>query len=160
MCTTGIKDQVKEYTSDKPYLKFNSNDFITVKLGGEINTNNIFEVAKSHANTLNRAINNGKTIGKVFYAESGSDVTGIGIRPTMQQLNHLNANTENEIDQTRKELEEQLAIESVKERETDLGIDEFGDSDPFFNEDDNIPKVYQKRETLQVEGLPTIDLTC
>lgn len=145
-CSTGITKAVDRLTKGKGYYQLTDNNkFIEVlRVGSFQNSQVAYSKAQDLAKALNKAINTGRNIGPVFYAHAYSDRIGVDIIPTNAQLAYLNA--EEETEALRLDAER-----SVKERETELGIDEFGDSNPLLLQIDdrvtNIPVATPK--TLQ-----------
>ena len=97
LCDLGIKQLVKSKIADKPWYNYNEDkdpNFIEVKASpkGKVNNGTFIGVARSTAQYLNKAINNGIEVGQVFYEtlDYGGKV-GVIIAPTDIQLKLLNA---------------------------------------------------------------------
>lgn len=151
MCTTGIINRVNLYIKNKPYFKFNGKDFITVKSGS-----NKFNMAKTLAERLNKAINNGKELGDVFYPESGSDAIGVGIRPTEDQLDLLNASDKESIRLAKEKLENSKFLkefEKRKQEELQRGVSfNSSDEDTFFQKSNSEKDIVASEKTLRELG--------
>jgi len=94
-CDTGIKRVVLEKVQGKPWFKYKEDSNFVEVIGspkGKILHNKI-HVARSLAETFNKAINSDINIGKVFYAVENHDgaKTGVYINPSDPQLKLLNA---------------------------------------------------------------------
>ena len=131
-CQTGIKTAVEKYVQNKPYLNFDGKDFIEVRTSPKekVNPENYYGVARSVADTLNKAINSEIALGKVFYPKAYSDKIGVIIAPTVKQLDALNAKDAAELDQALAELDLEIpeANRLDLENDTTFGVNSDGDS--------------------------------
>lgn len=100
ICDLGIKQAVRSIIGDKPWYNYKEDsDFIEVKASpnGKVNPETFIGVARTTANSLNKAINSGITIGQVFYETLDyNGKVGVIIAPTNLQLKMLNANEDSE----------------------------------------------------------------
>jgi hypothetical protein len=113
-------------------LNFDSKDFIEVRTSPKekVNPENYYGVARSVADTLNKAINSEIALGKVFYPKAYSDKIGVIIAPTVKQLDALNAKDAAELDQALAELDLEIpeANRLDLENDTNFGVNSDGDS--------------------------------
>jgi hypothetical protein len=131
-CQTGIKTAVETYVQNKPYLNFDGKDFIEVRTSPKekVNPNNFYGVARSVADTLNKAINSDIVLGKIFYPKAYSDKVGVIIAPTVKQLDALNAKDQAELTEALAELDQEIpeANRLDLENDTTFGVNSEGDT--------------------------------
>lgn len=106
-CQIGINLLVKEKTKDKPWFKYEEDkNFIQIleSPAKKITKYNIGGVAKSIANSLNKALNKEYEVGNVFYPIKNDQIVGVQIKPSIKQLEVLNAKDAQEAEKIRQEL--------------------------------------------------------
>ncbi|NBW34720.1 MAG: hypothetical protein EBR30_06805 [Cytophagia bacterium] len=139
-CQTGIKTAVETYVQNKPYLNFDGKDFIEVRTSPKekVNPNNFYGVARSVADTLNKAINSDIVLGKIFYPKSYSDKVGVIIAPTVKQLDALNAKDQAELAEALAELDQEIpeANRLDLENDTTFGVNSEGDTTGLLQTDE------------------------
>ena len=152
-CQTGIRSAVETYVQNKPYLNFDGKDFIEVRTSPKekVNPNNFYGVARSVADTLNKAINSDIILGKIFYPKAYSDKVGVIIAPTVKQLNALNAKNEAEMKEALDELDAEIpeANRLDLENDTTFGVNSEGDTTGLLQTDE-IPASKASAQTISL----------
>jgi hypothetical protein len=136
-CDLGIQRITKEVLNDKPWFQYQEGDkYIRIidSPNGKINERNYIAVAKTTANTINKAINKGyKNIGDIAYSTFLDGKGVIELSPSKKQLDLLNAQREEEITELQKEVDEENQIKEFEklDQEANVNVEE-GEIEPML----------------------------
>lgn len=150
-CTLGIQNLVKTTLNNKPWFQYDQSLGIVNILDSpkyKINKQSSFGVAKVVVNAINKQINNGyKNIGDIAFAKFDEQRRGyVDIAPTINQIQLINAQNEEEINELQKQLdEEELLKGDLQRKETgNWDVNEDGDVAPlnaYFQKNEEISAI-------------------
>lgn len=152
-CTLGIQNLVKTTLNNKPWFEYDQSLGIVNILDSpkyKINKQSSFGVAKVVVNAINKQINNGyKNIGDIAFAKFDEQGRGyVDIAPTINQIQLINAQNEEEIYELQKELDEENDVIA------DLQRKETGNYDVVDGEIVPLNTYFQKNEEISSIDAP------